>query len=94
MAVTMGTQHDVDGARALLEEYGRAFDSTDGARVAALCHEPWITMRGDGSIHCLQSREGLARFFQGVADTCYRDGYRSSRFSNLGVTPIGGAALQ
>jgi ketosteroid isomerase-like protein len=86
----MGTQQDVDDARAFLGQYIRAFDSIDGARVAALYHEPCITMRGDGSIHCLQSREELARFFQGVADTYHRDGYRNSRFSNLEVTPIGG----
>lgn len=37
--------------------------------------------RGDGSIHCFQSGEELTRFFQGVADTYRRDGYRSSRES-------------
>ena len=86
----MSTPDDVGDARAFLEEYVRAFDSIDGTRIAALYHEPCVTMRGDGSIHCLLSREDLARFFQRVADTYHRDGYRSSRFSNLAVTPIGG----
>jgi hypothetical protein len=86
----MGTQQVTSEARAFLEEYMRAFDSMNGGGIAALYHAPCVTMRGDGSIHCLQSREELTRFFQGVADTYHRDGYRSSRFSNLGVTPIGG----
>jgi hypothetical protein len=87
--VTMGTRDLTSEARAFLERYMRAFDSIDGTRIAALYHAPCVTMRGDGSIHCLQSREELARFFQGVADTYHRDGYRSSRFANLEVTPIG-----
>jgi ketosteroid isomerase-like protein len=76
--------------RAFLEEYNTAFASIDGKRIAALYHMPTVTMRGDGSIHCLQSREELARFFQGVADTYYKDGYRGGRFKNLEVVPIGG----
>lgn len=76
--------------RTFLEEYNTAFASIDGGRIAALYHMPTVTMRGDGSIHCLQSREELARFFQGVADTYYQDGYRGGRFKNLEVVPIGG----
>ena len=47
-------------------------------------------MRGDGSIHSLQSREELARFFQGVADNYQKDGYAGGRFDELQVSPIGG----
>ena len=72
------------------EQYTKAFDSIDGNRIAQLYYTPTVTMRGDGSIHCLQSREELARFFQGVADTYYKDGYRSGTFKNLQVVPMGG----
>lgn len=78
-----------DQVRSFFERYAGAFDSIDGNRIAALYHLPTVTMRGDGSIHCLQSRDELAKFFQGVADTYHRDGYRSGRFSNLQVTAIG-----
>ena len=47
-------------------------------------------MRGDGSIHSLQSRQELARFFQGVADTYQKDGYAGGRFDEFQVSPIGG----
>ena len=61
----------------------------DGARIARLYHAPCVTMRGDGSIHSFQSPEELTRFFQGVADSYRKDGYRTGRFSNLDVVPIG-----
>jgi len=72
------------------EQYNEAFASIDGRRIAALYHVPTVTMRADGSIHCLQSGEELARFFQGVAETYRRDGYRKGRFRNLEAVPIGG----
>jgi hypothetical protein len=75
--------------RRFFEKYAEAFDSIDGERIAGLYHVPTVTLRGDGSIHCLQSREALAKFFQGVADAYYRDGYRSGRFSKLEVVPMG-----
>ena len=75
--------------RAFLDEYNEAFASIDGHRIAALYHLPALTVRGDGSIHCLQSREELARFFQGVAHTYQRDGYVGGHFDDLQVIPIG-----
>jgi len=76
--------------RAFFETYQEAFDSIDGQRIAALYCIPAVTMRADGSIHILQSRDELARFFQGVADTYQRDGYAGGRFEEFQVTPIGG----
>lgn len=75
---------------AFFDKYNEAFMSIDGQRIAALYHIPTVTMRGDGSIHCLQSREELARFFQGVADMYEKDGYTTGSFSDLQVTEIGG----
>jgi hypothetical protein len=79
----------VSEIQAFFEEYTAAFETFDGNRIAALYHAPTVTMRGDGSIHCLQTREELAKFFQGVADTYYKDGYRTGTFNNLQALPIG-----
>jgi len=76
--------------RAFFDGYNDAFAAIDGQRIAALYHLPTVTVRGDGSIHCLQSRDELARFFQGVADTYHRDGYTGGGFDGLQVSPIGG----
>ncbi|MBI3029903.1 MAG: DUF4440 domain-containing protein [Candidatus Rokubacteria bacterium] len=86
----MSAQALTEEVSAFLKEYMEAFGSFSGARIAALYYTPCVTLRADGSIHCLQSRLDIERFFQGVADAYYRDGYRSSRFTNLDVVPIGG----
>ena len=75
--------------RAFFESYQAAFDSIEGERIAALYHIPTVTMRGAGSIHSLQSREELARFFQGVADSYQKDGYAGGSFEEFEVSPIG-----
>jgi hypothetical protein len=85
----MDAQRLDDEVRSFLESYDEAFASIDGARIAALYHSPCVTLRGDGSIHCLTSND-LAAFFQNVADTYYREGYRDGRFKILQVVPIGG----
>ena len=48
--------------------FGRQYDDAwkfDGDEIAKLYCAPTVTVRGDGSIHCLQSREEVARFFKG-----------------------------
>jgi hypothetical protein len=72
------------------ERYNEAFASIDGKRIAVLYHAPTLTMRADGSIHCLQTQDELARFFQGVAETYRDEGYRKGRFKNLQIVPLGG----
>jgi hypothetical protein len=78
-----------ESVRNFLAAYMQAFDVRDGHQIAVLYHAPCVTVRGDGSIHCLQSRGEVQAFFQHVADTYYRDGARSSRFMDLEVVAIG-----
>jgi hypothetical protein len=59
---------------AVLNKYNETFATYDCDQIAKLYCVPSITMRGDGSIHCLQSRDEIARFFQGVVDTYRREG--------------------
>src|SRR3954451_6550223 len=62
----------------------------DGDNIAALYSIPTVTMRGDGSIHSFRSREEIAQFFQGVADTYRREGSKSGTMHDLEVVAIGG----
>jgi len=64
----MATALDLEISDFFNLQYNAAFATFDGNGIASLYHVPTITMRGDGSIHCLQSHEELARFFQGVVD--------------------------
>jgi hypothetical protein len=84
----MDVQRLDNEVRTFLESYNKAFASIDGARIAALYHSPCVTLRGDGSIHCLTTGD-LAAFFQNVADTYHREGYRDGRFKILQVAPLG-----
>ena len=85
----MSKQAVENAAHQLFENYGAAFDALDAVRIAAFYHTPTITLRADGSIHCLQSTDMLEKFFQRVADGYAAEGYRASRFRIVDVTPIG-----
>jgi hypothetical protein len=72
------------------EDYHRAFMGADGAAIAMFYHVPSVTLRGDGSTYCFQSREELTSFFRGVAEGYNREGNAGGGFCNLTVQPIGG----
>ena len=76
---------------AFLEKYAAAFASFDSKAIASFYHVPVITLRGDGSIHCLASADEVENFFQTVADSYAREGSggKATR-SNLRVIPLGG----
>jgi hypothetical protein len=46
---------------AFFNKYMETFTTWDGDQIAKLYCAPCITMRGDGSIHCFQSRDEIAR---------------------------------
>ena len=72
--------------------YNAAFTSADGEKIASLYNAPTVTMRGDGTIHCLQSSDEIAEFFQGISSSYYAEGSRGGIFKNLNVVPIGGCS--
>jgi len=72
--------------------FGRQYNEAwkfDGDEIAKLYCVPTVTVRGDRSIHCLQSREELAHFFQGVLDTYRGQGSAGTTMHDLVVVPIG-----
>jgi hypothetical protein len=85
----MTDQALAEEVRGFFETYANTFASIDGAAIAKLYHAPCVTVRGDGSVLCLQTRDEVQAFFQKVADGYYREGFRSGPFVNLGVVAIG-----
>jgi hypothetical protein len=80
--------------RSFLAAYMREFSSLSGARIASLYHVPCVTVRGDGTIHSLQTRQDVERFFEGVAAAYAREGaHGEGRYKNLEVHPIGGRSV-
>ena len=72
--------------------FGRRYNDAwkfDGNEIAKLYYIPSVTVRGDGSIHCLQSHRELAQFFQGVLDTYRGQGSTGTTMHDLLVVPIG-----
>ena len=74
---------------AFLNHYNETFATYDGDQIAQLYCVPTVTMRGDGSIHCFQSREEIARFFQGVVDTYRGEGAIGGTMHDLEVIAMG-----
>ena len=74
---------------AFLNQYNETFATFDCEQIAEFYSVPTITMRGDGSIHCFQSREEIVRFFQGVANTYKGEGTEGATIHDLVAVPIG-----
>jgi hypothetical protein len=75
--------------QAFVETYTKAFLSVDGAVIAVLYHVPCVTVRADGSVHCLQSREELQSFFQKVVDMYHQEGCRYWHYADLQTVALG-----
>ena len=74
---------------AFLTRYNETFATFDGDKIAEFYCVPTITMRGDGSIHCFQSREEIVRFFQGVANTYKGEGTQAATLHDLVAVSMG-----
>ena len=85
----MADQTPTEEVRRFFETYATTFASINEAAIAKLYHAPCVTVRGDGSVLCLQTKEELQAFFQKVADGYYREGFRGGPFANLEVVAIG-----
>jgi uncharacterized NTF2-like protein DUF6841 len=72
-----------------LNRYNETFVTFDGEKIANFYCVPAITMRGDGSIHCFQSREEIVRFYQGVADTYKGEGATGGTATDIVAIPLG-----
>jgi hypothetical protein len=85
----MADQTLTEEVRRFFETYATTFASINGAAIAKLYHAPCVTVRGDGSVLCLQTKEELQAFFQKVADGYYREGFRGGPFAYLEVVATG-----
>jgi DNA-binding response OmpR family regulator len=56
-------------------------------------HEPCLSVRADGSVRCLQTRDEARRFFEGVSTAWRREEYERFETSDLEVVPIGQRCL-
>ena len=79
--------------RKFFDDYNRTFAERDGAAISMFYSVPSVSMRGDRSVHCFQTRDELAAFFQEVTDRYQREGATGARFVDLAVQAIGGRSV-
>jgi hypothetical protein len=91
--VSNASESDNDVAGALFDRFATAFGTFDAANVADLFAVPSVTLRNDGSVVALSTREDILRYYQAALDGYNRDGCRSCRWMDLEVTTIGMRAL-
>jgi hypothetical protein len=75
----------------LLEKYRVAFNAADAERIADCYHRPCVTIRGDGSFHLLDEREGVIKFMGAVARQYHDEGMANGVYSNMEIQMIGTA---
>jgi ketosteroid isomerase-like protein len=88
--------HPLNGEsiHAFLRSYVAAFNSCDGAAISAHYAYPSLSLRGDGTLSLLNSREQAEPFFTSMARTYSEQGCVDSRADNVKVHSIGsGCAL-
>ena len=79
--------------RKFLSDYDTAFQTFEGKNISPFYHAPCITVRGDGSVHCFQTRAEIEEFFHGVAQKYKSDGLGGGTFRDLEIQPIGNQCL-
>ena len=76
-------------AMTFFEGYSRDFDNCDWPAFTSLLYEPFVTVRGDGSVHLLQSRADARRFFENVSSGWRQEGYERCVTSKFEVMMLG-----
>jgi hypothetical protein len=78
-----------DRARMFFDRFVAAFATFDPALIANLFTTPGVTLRADGSIAALTTREDVIRYYRTAIEGYHRNGCRSCRWTHLEVTPTG-----
>lgn len=90
----MSHQADTNDVKEVLDGYVRHWYAGEWSGVAALYHVPSITMRGDGSVHCFQSRRELEEFFHAVGAGYDTEGdLGPGRYHSLTIQRFGARSL-
>jgi hypothetical protein len=78
-----------DRAAMFFDNFVAAFATFDPAVIADLFATPGVTLRADGSLVALTTREDVIRYYRAALEGYHRNGCRSCRWTGLEVTPTG-----
>jgi hypothetical protein len=76
-------------ARVFFDHYHREFDKPDWEAFSLFFHEPFMTVRGDGSVYLLKTQSDTRQFFETVAAAWRREGYERFSTANFESMPLG-----
>jgi hypothetical protein len=82
-----------DRARMFFDRFVAAFTTFDPALIANLFTTPGVTVRADGSIAALTTREDVIRYYRTAIESYHRNGCRSCRWAQLEITPTGSHSM-
>lgn len=88
----MSKQHD-DLAKNYFDRFVAAFGTFDPARIADLFATPGVTVRADGSLIALTTREDVIRYYRAATEAYHRKGCRSCRWTHLEVASTGSRSM-
>src|SRR3954471_22784409 len=80
-------------AVAFFDEFDRAFETFDGAVVAARYSAPYLAVRADGASECFATVQAVTAYFQRVLDAYHQRGCRSCRHKCLELLAVGSSAV-
>jgi hypothetical protein len=75
------------------DRFVAAFATFDPAAVAELFATPGVTLRTDGSLVALATREDVIRYYRAAIEGYHRNGCRACRWADLQVTPTGSRSM-
>jgi hypothetical protein len=82
-----------DLARKYFDRFVAAFGTFDPALISDLFATPGVTLRADGSLVALTTRDDVIRYYQAATEGYHRNGCRSCRWADLKVTPTGNRSM-
>lgn len=85
-------QHD-HIAQTYFDRFVAAFGTFDPARIADLFAIPGVTLRADGSLVALTTRDDVIRYYRSATEGYHHKGCRSCRWTRLEVTPTGSRCM-
>ncbi len=82
-----------DRAEKFFDRFVTAFATFDPGRIADLFATPGVTLRADGSLVALVTRDDVISYYRAAIESYHRNGCRSCRWTNLAVTTTGVRSL-
>ena len=80
-------------AAAFFAEFDRAFETFDGAVVAARYSAPYLAVRADGTSECFATAEAISTYFQRILDAYHHGNCRSCTHRELELVEVGSSAV-